>query len=173
MDENEYRSLYHAVNPFACPFEKAVLARHCGCEHLRYIHIAEREGAGCKGPLARETCLEFLDLLRRNARFALRLVDTSTAPLPHAREIKAQVGGLRGLARALRAADRAATLTMPDTMAPEDQSPENVIENVHALLRDAMEAYGDMNALPYGEIVKEITRFEGRSRRGRKGKSGH
>nr|VFK54914.1 MAG: hypothetical protein BECKTUN1418F_GA0071002_106014 [Candidatus Kentron sp. TUN]VFK60698.1 MAG: hypothetical protein BECKTUN1418E_GA0071001_105914 [Candidatus Kentron sp. TUN] len=150
MDENEYRNTYRAVNPFACPFQKAVLARQCGCEYLLHLHIAEREGAGCNMPLAYKTCVKLLDLLRQNARFSLKLVSSSTGSLPHGKEIKVQVGGLRGLAQAVSQKD-----------------PLHRIENIHALVKNAMEIYGEMENFPYQEIVKEIVRYEGRLRRNR------
>nr|VFK22986.1 MAG: hypothetical protein BECKLPF1236B_GA0070989_13354 [Candidatus Kentron sp. LPFa] len=154
MDENEYRAIYRTMNPFACPFQKAVLARRCECEYLRHLHIAEREGAACRLPSARETCVKFLDLLRRNARFALHLVASPTVALPHGKEIKVQAGGLRGLASA-----------MTGTTTSKDSAK---IENVHALIRDALEMYGDMERFPYQEIVKEIAHFEGRASRRRR-----
>jgi len=149
MDENEYRAFYRAVNPFACPFQKAILARRCGCARLVHFHIAEREGAGCNLPEAREVCVKLLDLLRRNARFSLKLVDFPTAVLPHGKEMKVQVGGLQGLAQAMAWQDPAR------------------IENIHALVGEAMAAYGALEDLPYQEILKGILRFEGRPGRRR------
>ncbi|MBT8420466.1 MAG: hypothetical protein KJO08_06350, partial [Gammaproteobacteria bacterium] len=96
MDENEYRNTYQAVNPFPCSFRKAMLARQCGCRHQVQLHIAEREAVGCRIPSAHEDCRKLLDLLRRNARFTLKLMEPSDVPLPHGKEIKVQVGGLRG-----------------------------------------------------------------------------
>nr|VFJ62850.1 MAG: hypothetical protein BECKFW1821C_GA0114237_100335 [Candidatus Kentron sp. FW] len=151
MDENEYRDTCQTVNPLACPFRKAVLTRQCGCEYLQYFHIAEREEVGCRMPPARERCVRLLELFRGNARFALKLMDAPAVALPHGKEIKAQVGGLRGLAKA---------------MALEGHAHR--IENVHGLVNKAMEVYGDMENLPYSEIIKEVARYEGRTRRRRR-----
>nr|VFJ65422.1 MAG: hypothetical protein BECKFW1821B_GA0114236_110310 [Candidatus Kentron sp. FW] len=151
MDENEYRDTCQIVNPLACPFQKAVLTRQCGCEYLQHFHIAEREEVGCRMPLARERCVRLLGLFRGNARFALKLMDSPTVSLPHGKEIKAQAGGLRGLAKVMGIEGHARR-----------------IENVHGLVNKAMEVYGDMENLPYPEIVREIVHYEGRTRRRRR-----
>nr|VFJ45732.1 MAG: hypothetical protein BECKDK2373C_GA0170839_101256 [Candidatus Kentron sp. DK] len=151
MDENEYRDTCRTVNPFPCSFRKAMLARQCGCEYLVHHHIAEREALGCAMPSAQADCERLLDFFRRNARFALKLVGTPTAPLPHGKEIKVQVGGLRGIAQAV---------------ARDDATRE--LGNVSSLVRKAMTQYGGMEKLPHADIIKEIAHHEGRPRRGRR-----
>ena len=127
-----------------------MLARQCRCEHLLHFHIAEREAVGCNRPSAHEDCLRLLDLLRGNARFTLKLIEPPHVPLPHGKEIKVQVGGLRGVAR----------VTAPG-------EPTYRIDNVFGLVEKATAIHGGMENLPYTEIVREIARYEGRPRRRR------
>ncbi len=91
-------------------------------------------------------------MLRKNAAFALKTASTHSA-LPHAKEIKAQCGGIIGLTHVLHAAD---------------ELPSGV-EDIYACVQEAKKTFGDLQQLPYPEIVKVITHFEGRKKRNRRG----
>ena len=152
MDEDEYKNTYAAVNRLTCPFEKAVLARQCDCQYLLRFNIAEREAAGCSVTAAQQGCVALLGLLRQKAQFALQLTAAPIDVLPHGKEIKVQVGGLRGIRQAV-----------------STESPEDPVANIHALREAALERFGGLEKLPFGEIVKVIAAYEGRPRRGRRG----
>ena len=151
MDENEYRDLYHSVNQRRCCFEKAMLTRRFGCVKLVKINIADREAAACSDENACSDCDALLSLLRKNAAFALKTSSTHNA-LPHAKEIKAQCGGILGLALALE----------------PDQAPVQEVKDIYACIHQAIDTFGSLDAFPYAEIVKTITHFEGRKRRNRR-----
>ncbi len=147
VEETEYRSTYNAVNQRRCRFEKAVLTRRCACTCSTRFYLADREGISCDSSRAGERCNRFLQLLRGKARFALG-VRTTDDPLPHAREIKVQNGGLLGLQQVLH---------------PEPGN-SNRIDDITGLLQRAENRYGSLEQLPYQEIVKAIVHFEGRPR---------
>jgi hypothetical protein len=151
MDESEYRDLYHSVNQLRCCFEKAMLTRRFGCAKLVKINIADREAAACADQNAQAECKALLGLLRKNAAFALKTASTHNA-LPHAKEIKAQCGGIIGIAHVLQT---------------EDEPPTGV-DDIHACIQQAIQTYGSLEQLPYPEIVKTITHFEGRKKRNRR-----
>ena len=151
MDENEYRDLYHSVNQLRCCFEKAILTRRFGCAKLVKINIADREAAACSDPDAQIECKTLLGLLRKNAAFTLKTASTHNA-LPHAKEIRAQCGGLAGLAHTLNA---------------EDEPPTGV-KDIHDCIQEAKINFGDLQQLPYTDIVKVIAHFEGRKKRQRR-----
>jgi len=150
MDETEYRDLYHSVNQLRCCFEKAMLTRRFGCAKLVKINIADREAAACADVNAQSECQSLLGMLRKNAAFALKTASTHNA-LPHAKEIKAQCGGIIGIAHVL---------------APQQELPTGV-EDIYQCIQDAIETFGSLEQLPYPEIVKIITHFEGRKKRTR------
>lgn len=150
MEENEYRSTYHKINERRCLFEKTINSRRATCEAGRRFNLADREGVACDSEAGNARCKAFLELLRRNANFALQQPRIA-APLPHAKEIKVQTGGLLGLQRVLRA---------------ETADAERV-ENIAALLLQARNTYQDYSQLPFTEIIKSIVSFEGRRRRPR------
>jgi len=98
--------------------------------------------------LAQRRCQVLLQSLRDNAIFAMRLTRIDGA-LPHGKEVKIQNGGLLGLQLLIEPAHTA----------------EAGIQNIHQLINQAIERYQSIDAFPYDEIIKQIVRFEGRSRR--------
>ncbi len=151
MDEDEYKELYHSVNTLRCAFEKAVLTRIFACEKLVKINIAEREAAGCTDPAAQRQCVELLERLRGSASFALGLTHVS-GPLPHAKEVKAQCGGLMGLQEHTPGAH---------------SGPGPGVENIHGLIAQAIGEFGGLETFPYSDVVRTIAAYEGRKRRRR------
>ncbi|MCW9057498.1 MAG: hypothetical protein OQL11_01270 [Gammaproteobacteria bacterium] len=150
MDEQEFRSTYHAVNGLRCVFEKSILSRRSQCSLCTRFHLADREGAACSSPSAQKRCLELLTRLREKAIFALRITHIE-GELPHAKEIRVQTGGLLGLQQDLTPG------TTPDA-----------IEDIDALIRAVLLRHGDLESLPYPEIMQAVVRFEGRPRRKRR-----
>ncbi|MBK1716874.1 hypothetical protein [Thiocystis violacea] len=151
MDNDAFRETYRAVNELFCPYEKSLLTNNAGCSLARKFCIAEREGVQCGSAAAQSTCLELLDLLRRQARFALKSTDASAA-LPHAKAMRIQVGGLRGIQ---------ASLT-PDEPVP------GFIEDINATVSEAVSRFGALEDLPFAAILREIATFRGRRRTDRR-----
>ena len=151
MDEQQYRDTYHSINERRCVFEKTINSRRCTCDKSRRFHLADREGIACTSTAANALCRELLDQMRSKARFALHLT-SADAPLPHAREIKVQTGGLLGLQELLH---------------PEMAGAENV-ENAIGLIDAALTRFGSLGNLPYDIMVQAIVKFEGRKKRPRR-----
>lgn len=148
MDESEYKEVYQSVNKLRCIFEKAILTRRYNCEKVIRINIAEREAAGCDDQTAQQQCHKLLRLLRKNATFSLKMTHIK-GPLPHAKEIKIQCGGLNGLQHTLANSLSASINTA----------------NIHGLIQVAIKNFLTLDELPFQEIVKSITAYEGRKRR--------
>lgn len=145
MDNEVFRETYDAINERYCPFEKSILTNQCACLRADRFCIAEREGVHCQADEAQARCVGLLKLLRDQARFALKTTDGGSA-LPHAKAMRVQVGGLRGLHRALQ----------PETPAPSK------IEDIDALVKAAISRFGSLEALPFQLIVQQITAYRGR-----------
>ena len=150
MEENEYRSFYHAINRERCVFEKTILSRRANCHHAHRFNLADREGVACQQQEAASLCQTTLKQMRDKALFALKLTRID-GPLPHAKEIKVQTGGLYGLQQLLGDSDT----TQP-------------IADIIALVQSALDQYGAIDALPYEEIARSIVQFEGRTRSNRR-----
>lgn len=146
MEENEYRDIYHQVNEHRCVFEKSILSRQTMCQFAHRFCLADREGVSCRDAPCYQNCKTLLEQLRHKAIFALKLTRIE-GPLPHAKEIKVQTGGLLGLTAILQQ-------TNPET-----------VTNISGLIQDAIAAYGSMESLPYDEITRRIVKYEVRQRR--------
>ncbi len=145
-DENAYKQTYSEVNPLQCVFERGMLRRCLGCEQGIRRNIAEREAVGCRDKAAHDLCGAFKSRLKHAAAFALKLAHPDD-PLPHAKELKLQCGGLLGLEQTLQ------------------EGGVTAVANVAGSLSAALTRYGSLEALPYGELIQAIRLFEARPRR--------
>lgn len=143
MDENAWRAKRATINTRPCVFENAVLARCVRCALAAHQAIAERESIFCTDESSHARCAAFADHLRAAAGFAIRAPDPSTT-LSHAQKVRLACGGLLGLQAQL-------------DVAREQPSVER-------LLAEAQARWGDLQALPYGDLVRAIARWRGRPR---------
>jgi hypothetical protein len=142
MDEAAFARARAAASPAPCVFERALLSRCATCELAERHALAEREVVACPSPTARANCVTLAALLRERATFALRLPRPGE-PLPHARAMQVQCGGLQGLRNALAA-------------------PE---ADVHRMIQ-AAHAQGDsLLDLPWAGIVRDMAGWQMRRRR--------
>ncbi|NOZ11603.1 MAG: hypothetical protein GXP09_11250 [Gammaproteobacteria bacterium] len=148
MDEQAYRQRYKQLNSCPCVFEKAVLSNRCTCKYSQRLLIAEREAGACTLQQAQFDCQALIEVLRENAKFALKLTHIPGS-LPHGKEVKVQVGGLLGLQAC---------------MDPGQVTATQVID-VQALVRMAKLRYGSLEQLPFSDIVKHILNYQHRKRR--------
>jgi hypothetical protein len=148
VDSDAFRRTYRAINERYCAFEKGILTHQCGCSEARKFCIAEREGVHCKSDEAQQTCIALLDVLRRQARFALKTSERQPV-LPHAKAMRLQIGGLRGIAVALD---------------PEAPAP-NEITDIRTLLLAAIARFGALDQLPFPGIMQQIAAYRPRRRR--------
>ncbi len=145
MDQDVFRKTYREVNERFCAYEKSILTNHCDCSQAERFCIAEREGVHCRSDAAQARCLELLEMLRENARFALKSLDRS-ASVAHGKAMKIQVGGLRGLEAALH---------------PESEAPP-VIADVHGTIEAAESRFKGLRNLPMQVVIQHIAAFQGR-----------
>jgi len=150
MDHRELRNAHRALANTPCPFEKAIATRVCGCQHAAKTQIAEREAIRCAEAEAQSICAQLLRLLVENGAFALRQTGAPAA-LPHAKALRIQCGGLRGLQKALD---------------PYEESPR--INNIFGLVKRALVRYKDLPSLPFTEIVREVSTYSARRSRNAK-----
>lgn len=70
-------------------------------------------------------------------------------PLPHAKEVKVQIGGMLGIQKLLH----------------PDMGDKELVDDINGLAKTAAQRFNSLDNLPYSEIVKSIVNFEGRLRR--------
>jgi len=161
MDEDQYRSAYREMNPTRCYFEKSLLLRYGNCKQSKKLFLAEREAYACNSESEQKQCLELLERLRSNARFALQITQVD-GQLPHAKEIKVQVGGLFGLQQLLANENPTQTEVLLDDDAKfGEQAQKNApIENISGTINEAVLQFNDLDSIPYNEVVKSIINFK-------------
>lgn len=147
MSSNALRSSDPGLDERLCPFAQCIIANYAACSEAQKRCIAEREEVRCGSNEAQSDCIQLLEILRRQARFALHAADERAA-LPHAKAMRIQVGGLRGIQAAL---------------APDEPVPE-CIADIRRTVRAALSQFGDLVRLPFQGIVKEIAAYQSRRR---------
>jgi hypothetical protein len=150
MDEDQYRSVYQEINQTRCIYEKALNNRRCDCAHKQRFLLATREGVGCSSEARVKRCTRFLNKLRESSRFALKVI-TIDGPLPHNKELRVQAGGCSAL---------------QSLLTPEKELLHSV-DDIDSLLEKAIAEYGDIESIPYGELVKGVLRYKVREKRTR------
>ncbi len=143
-NEDAYRLARKAYIEHSCPFERALLSRCVCCDRSQRLNLAEREAIACGDAAVREHCMAFYQALHENAQFALKI--NPDAPWPFGKEIRAQCGGVRGLADAMDAAGDEAT-------------------DIAATVLQGRARYGDHAEFPYSEIMRAVVHYEPRKRR--------
>lgn len=161
MDESAFRRARGGVNPQPCAFEKAMLAGACACSLAERQNIAEREAVACGSPPARGQCAALRALLRQSSAFALKLMQAD-APLPHAKEMKLQCGGLEAVQQAV--GNAGAVTGSAAALASGVQGLPRV-PDVHSLLQACVEKFGGLQNLPYSAIVQSVAAYQIRRRR--------
>lgn len=143
-NEGAYKLARKAYIEYSCPFERALLSRCVACGRAKRLNLAEREAIACSAPTVRTHCLTFYQALHENAQFALKInVD---APWPFGKEIRAQCGGVRGLAEALGA--------------PGDETTD-----IATTVLGGVERFGACAEFPYSAIMRAVVHYEPRKRR--------
>lgn len=169
MDEEQYRSAYKEMNPTRCYFEKLLLLRYGNCEQAKKLFLAEREAFACNSEQAQQRCLQLLEKLRSNARFSLGITQVD-GQLPHAKEIKVQVGGLFGIQQLLNNKNLTETKVLLDDDAKfgEQAQKHAPIINIYETINEAVKLYKELDGIPYNEVVKTIINFKLPDRKRRK-----
>ena len=140
MNEDEFRTTYHSLNPNRCVYEKSIFTQSCDCQHSTRINIAERVGIGCTNDSARRLCDEFLTHLRQQAGFALKMTNIVGNLLPHSKEVQVQKGGLAGLVPGLPNTREAAIKSIFDLIEAAAKSCDN-----------------DLSRYPYQQLIPSIS----------------
>jgi len=121
-----------------CPFERAVQTVHFTCAQSQTTFIGEKENIICTNMTARKDCIELVVLLKKNARFALKLAKY-TPVLTHGQEMKLKCGGLQAMQELLN-----------------KPAAEN---DVHQLIKEVLTEYNSLSELPFPEIMRVVSEY--------------
>lgn len=145
VDETAYRKVLRSANPQPCTFGKAILAACCKCPLVEKHYVAERETIACADAAAQAACVSLHEQLRHNSAFAIKQIHDND-PITHAQEMKLQCGGLQGLQQAVDGRD--------------------AVDNVAALVCATLAKFGNLDELPYAQIVQSVASYKIRKRHG-------
>ena len=143
MDETEFREIYGGYEPKHCHFTLALRLGCAGCSRSQRQLIAERETIGCLSRTGHARCGKVLQTLGDKAVFALGVTRVGQE-LSHRKRARVECGGLEALAQLSGAA-------LPD--------------DIDGSLQRLQEAPGGLDAVPYGKVVRWISRYPQRGRR--------
>lgn len=148
MDEEQYKNRYKELNTRPCVFGRAIQRGCLQCRHAQKMLLAERELMGCTSAHYYGTCEQLSCLLHEKARFPLHLPHTDE-PLPFAKEMKVQCGGLLGI-----------YLALPGNKHHDGgEKPE-----MSRLLGGLANYYPNLDKLPFSDVVKFISHYQLRKR---------
>lgn len=144
MDETEFREIYGGYDPQRCRFARAIQLGCAGCSRSQRVLIAEREKIICLSRPGHARCGKILDTLVEKAAFALGLTHAGQE-LSQGKWIRLECGGLQALARLSGAA-------LPD--------------DIDGSLQRLEQAPDGLDAIPYGPVLRAISRYPLRGHRG-------
>lgn len=147
MDEQEYKSTYNSLTPIRCVFEKAMCSLVASCSKGEMFRLADRHGYSCQSGVHQKQCEALLNHLRKQTRFVFKLNEID-GPLPHNKEIRVQNGGLLGLQKALN-----------------QQSDDDKVADVALLVSEAVQHWGGIESLPYGQLMQSVMTYQARPKR--------
>ena len=131
-----------------CPFGSPLVTETCECEHAD--QVVRRGGAEiiCQDAAAYSRCRDLFQQLKQVALPEFEVEDDLTT-MPHSVLQKIQFGGLTGLQTLLT------------------EQTEDKITNVAKLVEAVEMKYGNLDSLPYAELVHFITQYKLKRRRDR------
>lgn len=167
MNDEEFKNVYKSINSQKCVFEKAALTRRYSCSRLIRRNIGEREAAGCSETEACQLCHELLCKIREKCRFALHSTAASKKPLPHAKEVKVQCGGLSGLELIAQANQLEGGQDLIQTPCPGKEINALLpnVQDIYQTITVTLEKYTTLDEIPWPSIVQAVSQFSGRKKR--------
>ena len=135
------------MGQFKCAFNGTLIGDQYGC--LKSEHVTLRSGPDvvCTAEEAGHRCAGLFNRMKAAALPAFGVEDDLLS-MPHSVIVKVQFGGLLGLQRLLSGL-------------PAD-SPK--VDNIYALVDQALHEYGDLDAIPCQSLVEDITSYKLRRR---------
>ncbi len=130
------------MEDFKCAFDSTLKGDQFGC---RYGKPVVRRGGlevACMGENAHDRCALLFENMKHAVLPALGLEDDLLS-VPYSVLVKVQFGGLLGLQRKFAAAG----------------PPTTRVENINELVATAVKEWGDLDSIPYQDLVGDITGY--------------
>ncbi len=130
-----------------CAFSQTLISGQFACAHAE--PVVRRGGAeiACRSTAAAQRCAVLMQCLKEVALPAFGVEDDLLS-MPHSVLVRIQFGGLLGVQRLLAAAG----------------SNADSVPDIRALVEKVQDKFGALEAIPYAEIVADMTGFKPRRR---------
>ncbi len=125
---------------YKCAFNGTLMGGGFGCDQAEQVIRRAGPDIACQSQAAHERCEQLFQRMKTAALPAFGVEDDLLS-MPHSVLIKVQFGGLLGLQR--QTGDLAA-----------------VVNNVHALVDQALLKHGNLEAIPYSSLVQDMTSYK-------------
>jgi len=148
--ENQFRQPQHLTETCMenkCAFSQTLIGGQFACAHAE--PVVRRGGAeiACRSADASQRCATLMQCLKDAALPAFGVEDDLLS-MPHSVLVKIQFGGLLGVQRLLDAT----------------RSDADSVADINALVEQALDKFGALDAVPCAGIVDDMTGFKPRRR---------
>ncbi|HYA38776.1 MAG TPA: hypothetical protein VEI74_10970 [Candidatus Methylomirabilis sp.] len=133
---------------YKCAFSNPLIGGQFGCENAEQVTRRGGPDIACRSEQAHARCERLFQRMKAAALPAFGVEDDLLS-MPHSVLVKIQYGGLLGLQRLLGVGEADAA----------------EVKNIHALVGQAVQAHGNLEAIPYPAFVEDMTSFKLKRRR--------
>lgn len=130
---------------YKCAFSGPLIGGQFGCANAEQVTRRGGPDIACRSEQAHAQCERLFQRMKAAALPAFGAEDDLLS-MPHSVLVKIQYGGLLGLQRLLGAGGAE-------------------VRNIHALVGQAVQTHGSLEAIPYAALVADMTSFKLKRRR--------
>lgn len=135
------------MDEYKCAFSSTLITNQFGCEKAEQVTRRGGPDIACTSDEAHHRCDKLFQQMKAAALPAFGVEDDLLS-MPHSVLVKIQHGGLLGLQRLLE----------PGT------ADSGAVQNVHALVDQAVGKYNHLDAIPCPALVQDMTSYKLRRR---------
>ena len=136
------------MEEYKCAFSNTLVTNQFGCEKGEPVTRRGGPDIACTSAEAHQRCEKLFQCLKKAALPAFGVED-DLLTMPHSVVVKIQHGGLLGLLR----------------LTEKGAAASGEITNIDALVRDAVEKFGNLDAIPCQAFVEDMTSYKLKRRR--------
>jgi hypothetical protein len=135
------------MEEYKCAFSNTLITGQFGCDKAEQVTRRGGPDIACTSDAAHQRCEKLFQQMKAAALPAFGVEDDLLS-MPHSVLVKIQHGGLLGLQRLLESGT----------------AGSGAVQNVHALVDQAVEKYNHLDAIPFPALVQDMTTYKLRRR---------
>ena len=135
------------MEEYKCAFSNTLVTNQFACENAEQVTRRGGPDVACASEAAHQRCEQLFQQMKAAALPAFGVEDDLLS-MPHSVLVKIQHGGLLGLQRLLESGT----------------TGSGAVQNIHALVGQAIGKYNSLDAVPYPALVQDMTAYKLRRR---------